>query len=298
MTTIIAARDQVPLTNLDKMFYPEARFTKGDLVDYYDRISPVMVPHLASHPVTVIRYPDGVDGLSFFEKRAPAKRPPWLKTMRASSERFGAIEFPVIDSRQALVWMANRAAIEFHTYLFRQRAEQRPLMLVFDLDPGAPATLRECLDIGIVIRDLLHDLGLQTFAKTSGGKGLHLVVPVQGASFDDTKHFARQVAELLARQEPRRVTSAMAKAQRSGRVFIDWSQNDHGKTTACAYTLRARTRPTVSTPLAWEEIERARRRFTLERLVFDAHHVLRRVDEMGDLFAPVLTTRQRLPKFP
>jgi bifunctional non-homologous end joining protein LigD len=296
MVQVAIAGEPVEVTNLAKVLYPGCGFTKGDLLHYYEAIAPVMLPHLAGRPVTVKRYPDGVDGLSFYEKRAPAKRPRWLQTMRVSSKRHGVIEFPVIGNAPSLVWMANRAAIEFHTYLFRAGDEDRPTMLVFDLDPGAPATLADCLDIGIVLRDLLAELGLRSFAKTSGGKGLHLGIPLRGARFAEVKAFAREVAALLAREHPQRVTSSMAKSARGGRVFIDWSQNDHGKTTACAYTLRARARPTVSAPVSWEEVERARRRKRPESLVFTADAVLRRVAQDGDLFAETLTLRQRLPR--
>jgi bifunctional non-homologous end joining protein LigD len=293
----IAVNDEtLDVTNLDKVLYPSTGFTKGDMLRYYEAINPVMLPHLAERPVTVIRYPNGVDDKFFFEKRAPAKRPSWLETVTVSSKRHGTIEFPTIDNPQSLVWMANRAAIEYHTYLFRRDSNDQPTMLVFDLDPGAPASLLDCLDIGLVLRDMLAHLGLKAFAKTSGGKGLHLGVPLVGAPFDQTKAFAKSVADLLAREEPKRVTSIMAKSERPGRVFIDWSQNDHGKTTACAYTLRAREHPTVSTPVTWEEVERARRRKKPEALRFEADDVLKRVNDVGDLFAATLTLKQRLPR--
>jgi len=286
----------VEVSNLDKVFYPATGFTKGDVLRYYERISEFMLPHLAHRALTVKRYPDGVDEAFFYEKRCPARHPLFVSIFRVSSSRFGAIDFPMIDNLEALVWMANRAAIEFHTCLFRDRDEQSPTMMVFDLDPGAPATLLDCLDVGIMVRDVLADLGLKSFAKTSGGKGLHIGVPLQGADFPTVKNFARSVSGMLAEQEPKRVTGIMAKDRRGGRVFIDWSQNDHGKTTACAYTLRARKHPTVSAPVAWEEIETARRRNKPERLVFEADQMPDRVKEVGDLFSPTLTLRQRLPR--
>lgn len=291
------AIDDVSLevTNLDKVFYPATGFTKGDMLRYYEAISPVMLPHLAGRPVTVVRYPNGVAGRFFFEKRCPAKHPEWVSTAVVPSRRHGTIGFCTIGNPQSLLWMANRAAIEYHTYLFRNDTAGRPTMLVFDLDPGAPATLLDCLAIGTVLRDLLAGLGLRCFPKTSGGKGLHLGIPVAGATFTQTKAFAKGVAELLARAEPQRITSIMAKAERRGRVFIDWSQNDHGKTTACAYTLRARERPTVSTPVTWDEVERAHRRGKPDLLRFEADDVVRRVRELGDLYAPTLALAQRLP---
>lgn len=295
MVQVAVDGNAVDVSNLDKVLYPATGFTKGDMIRYYEAISPVMLPHLAGRPVTVKRYPDGVDGLFFYEKRCPAKRPPWVGTATVASERHGSITFCVIDNAPSLVWMANRAAIEFHAYLYRKAHENRPTMLVFDLDPGAPADLQDCLEIGIVLRDLLAHLGLKSFAKTSGGKGLHLGVPLTGASFAQVKTFAHGLADMIAHEEPKRVTSVMAKAQRPGKVFIDWSQNDHGKTTACAYTLRARRQPTVSTPVSWEEVERARRRRKPGALIFTADDVVRRVKELGDLFAPTLTLRQKLP---
>lgn len=296
MTTLTLGRTSLDVTNLDKVLYPACGFTKGEVLAYYQAIAPVMLPHLAKHPVTVKRYPDGIDGVSFYEKRCPAKHPVWVHEATVSSTSHGSLTFCVVDNLATLLWMANRAALEYHTYLYRDGREDEPTMLVFDLDPGAPATLLDCLDLAIVVRDLLAELGLQVFAKTSGGKGVHLGVPLRGATFAQTKTFAHAVAELLARAEPRRVTSRMAKTERRGRVLIDWSQNDHGKTTACAYTLRARQRPTVSTPISWDEIAQARRRRKPELLHFEADDVVARVAEVGDLFAPTLTLRQKLPR--
>ncbi|MBA3935906.1 MAG: ATP-dependent DNA ligase [Planctomycetes bacterium] len=290
------ARDsKVAFTHLDKVYYPDAAFTKGDMMHYYQSVGPTMLPHLAKRPVTVIRYPDGVAGGFFFEKRCPEKRPAFMKTVSVTSERYGTIAFCAVDNLPSLLWLANRAAIEFHTYLFRGARETAPTMMVFDLDPGAPATIADCVEIALIIRGLLRELGLECFAKTSGGKGLHLGVPVQGTTFAATKAFARGIATTLERREPLRVTASMAKAARAGRVFFDWSQNDHGKTTACAYTLRARRTPTVSTPVAWDELELALRRKRCTSLSFTAAEVLARVARLGDLFAPALTLRQRLP---
>ncbi len=295
MPRIAIGTQEVDITNIDKVLYPEAGFTKGAVIEYYEAISDAMVPHLAKRPVTVKRYPNGVADEFFFEKRVAATHPDFLHSTTSTSDRYGTIEFPVIDNAAALVWMANRAALEFHTYLYRGGDETHPTMLVFDLDPGAPATLLDCLDVAIVLRDLLAELGLQSFPKTSGGKGLHLGIPLSGATFEATKTFAHALAEALATRDPQRVTSIMAKVKRSGKVFIDWSQNDHGKTTACAYTLRAREAPTVSTPVTWDEVENARKRRRPELLRFEAAQVIKRVAKLGDLFAPTLTLKQRLP---
>jgi bifunctional non-homologous end joining protein LigD len=295
MVRVVVNREELAVSNLEKVLYPACGFTKGEVLQYYQAIAEVMLPHLARRPVTVKRYPDGVAGMFFYEKRCPAKRPAWVASASVASERHGSIEFCTIDNAQTLVWMANRAAIEYHTYLFRAGAEDRPTMLVFDLDPGPPATLVDCLEVALVLRDLLAGLGLTAYAKTSGGKGLHLGVPLRATTFAAVKAFARSVAEAMARQD-QRVISSMAKAARAGKVFIDWSQNDHGKTTACAYTLRAGERPTVSTPVSWKEVEQALRRRKPELLRFEAGQVLARVRDLGDLFAPTLKATQRLPK--
>lgn len=296
MTTISAGRVTLPVTNLDKVFYPANGFTKGDVLAYYEAIAPLMLPHLAKRPVTVKRYPDGVDGLFFYEKRCPDPHPPWVHQATVASDTHGSITFCVIDNLATLLWQANRAALEFHTYLYRDRHEDQPTMLVFDLDPGPPATLLDCLDIAQLVRAVIEDQGLKVFAKTSGGKGLHLGVPLQGATFLQVKTFAHTLADLLAREEPRRVVSRMAKVERTGRVLIDWSQNDHGKTTVCAYSLRAGVEPTASTPVTWEEIAQAQRKRRPELLRFHATEVVKRVAEVGDLFAPTLTLRQKLPR--
>jgi bifunctional non-homologous end joining protein LigD len=296
MSIIKVGRASLEVSNLTKVLYPATGFTKGDMLAYYEAIAPAMLPHLQKRPVTVKRYPDGVDSMSFYEKRCPVKHPSWVHEATVSSSTHGSLTFCVIDNVATLVWMANRAAIEYHTYLYRDGNEDEPTMLVFDLDPGAPATLSDCLEIAVLLRDLLRDLELEAFAKTSGGKGIHLGVPLYGATFAQTKSFARAVADLLVRERPDRVTSRMLKSERQGRVLIDWSQNDHGKTTACAYTLRARERPTVSTPVTWDEIEEARRKNKPQRLQFESAQVLKRVAKVGDLFAPTLSLRQRLPR--
>jgi bifunctional non-homologous end joining protein LigD len=287
---------EVAVTRPGKVLYPAAGFTKADMIGYYRSIGRWMLPHLAHRPVTLVRYPDGVDGASFYEKRCPAEHPPFLRSAAVASARHGTITFPMVENLPSLLWLANRAAIEFHTYLYRIPRQEAPTMMVFDLDPGPPAALRTCIEIALKLRQLLSQLELDVFAKTSGGKGLHLVVPVQHATFAQTKCCARDLAEALVRHDPRRVTAVMARDQRAGKVFIDWSQNDHGKTTACAYTLRARSTPTVSAPVGWKELEGALAPRSTGALAFSPDDVIARVASQGDLHAPVLSVRQRLPR--
>jgi len=294
--TVNVGGRELQVSNLDKVLYPEAGFTKRDVIDYLARIAPVMLPHLHERPLSLKRYPDGVDGMFFYEKRCPMHRPDWVCTRRVVLGTAGPIDFCIAHDVATLAWLGNIAALELHTHLYRVSDDQRPTMLVFDLDPGAPAGLRECLDIALLMRERLAHAGLESWAKTSGGKGLHLYVPLNTAvDFAATKTFARAFAESLSRELPDRVTSVMSKAERPGKIFIDWSQNDRAKTTASAYTLRARAQPTVSTPVTWDEIAAARKRWREGRLSFLASDVIKRVERDGDLFAPVLTTRQKLP---
>lgn len=285
------------LSNLQKVLYPTG-FTKGQVIDYYRAIAPVMLPHLKDRPVTLKRYPNGVESKFFYEKRCPSHKPEWVKTAKVWSEHNDDwLEYCLLNNAASLVWVANLAALELHTLLGKARDVNRPTMIVFDLDPGPPATLQDCIRVAMRMRELLAPFGLQSFPKTSGGKGLHLYIPLNTpVTFEQTKPFAQAVAMLLEKDDPRRVISSMSRAAREGKVFIDWSQNDEHKTTACAYTLRARPRPTVSTPLTWEEVETADRRRSAGKLVFQTRDVLARVEKHGDLFEPVRTTRQRLPK--
>jgi bifunctional non-homologous end joining protein LigD len=288
---------RLELSNLDKIFYPRTGFTKGQVIDYYLRIAPALLPHLRDRPLTLKRYPEGVDGPFFYEKRCPRHRPSWVKTEKVwsgSNEEF--IDFCVADDAPTLAWAANLADLELHTSMSLAREIERPTMVVFDLDPGPPAGIVECCDVGLRLRALLDRLGLASFPKTSGSKGLQVYVPVNGpASYDETKTFAHAVAKLLEAERPDQVLSRMTKALRVGKVFVDWSQNDVHKTTVCVYSLRAKERPTVSTPLRWDEVEAGARTRDGGRLVFEADDVLRRVERHGDLFAPVLTLRQALP---
>lgn len=279
------------LTNLDKVLYPGAGFTKAAVIDYYTRVAPVLLPHLRGRELTMVRWPDGVDGPSFFEKRVPPHAPEWLH--RAESEP--GLEQPVVDDLPSLVWVANLAALELHTRQSTASAPDAPTSLVLDLDPGAPAGLLECAEVALELRDLLTGLGLAAVVKTSGSKGLHVGVPVEGATSDETKALARALGRLLQKRHPDRITTTMRKELRAGRVFVDWSQNDRHKTTVAAYSLRATPRPTVSTPLAWPEVADAVTTGNADRLVFEAPDVLVRVASDGDLYADNLAGGQRLP---
>ena len=288
------------LTNLDKVMYPRTGFAKRDLIDYFVRIAPVLLPHLHDRPLTLKRYPDGVEGEHFYEKQCPSHRPDWVKTEAVWSRHNNRnIDFCLANDVPTLVWLANLADIELHTSLALAQDVKRPTMMVFDLDPGPPADIVACCRVGLLLRDLFDQLGLQAFAKTSGSKGLQVYVPLNAAvTYDDTKPFARAVAELLEKQHPRQVVSRMTKSVREGKVLIDWSQNDEHKTTVCVYSLRAKERPTVSTPVAWDEVAAAsRRRRGTKTLTFEHADVLARVERDGDLFAAVLTVTQELPRF-
>ena len=286
------------LSNVDKVLYPKAGFTKGDLIDFYARIAPVLLPHLRGRPLTLKRYPDGVESEHFYEKRCPSHRPDWVQTAAVWSDRHKKeIDYCLAGDVPTLVWLANLADIELHTSLSLAADMQRPTMMVFDLDPGEPADIVDCCQVGLWIRGMLEQLGLTVYAKTSGSKGLQLYVPLNSdVDYDRTKSFSRQVAETLERQLPDRVVSRMTKALRPGKVLVDWSQNDDSKTTVCVYSLRAKERPTVSTPVGWDEVERALAEEDPDLLAFDSTAVLERVEERGDLFAPVLGERQELPE--
>ena len=291
---------ELKLTNLDKVLYPEAGFTKGEVVDYYAKVAPAIVPHLTGRAVTLRRFPEGVDDLdaAFFEKRCPKHRPKWVKTARVEAgPHAGKIDFCVCDSLPTLIWMAQLAAIELHPSLSLSRAPQRPTVLAFDLDPGPPADIVECCRVGLRLRDLFGHFDVQSFPKTSGSKGLQIYVPLNGkATYEQTKPFAKAIAQLLEKQTPDKVVSKMKKVEREGKVFVDWSQNHQRKTTIAVYSLRARERPTVSTPVTWEEVEAVADNGDGSSLVFEAGEVLERIEQHGDLFAPVLELEQELPE--
>jgi bifunctional non-homologous end joining protein LigD len=294
-TEIEVAGKRLTVSNLDKVLYPETGFTKGQVIDYYIRIAPVLLPHLRKRPITLKRYPDGVDGFFFYEKQCPSHRPKWMKTTAVPAKR-GHIDYCVLDDLPALVWAANLADLELHTFLHHGSALHRPTALAFDLDPGAPADVILCCRVGLWLRAAFAKLGLESFAKTSGSKGLQLYVPLNTATtYEKTKAFAHAIAEWMEREHPDEVVSLMAKDLRKGKVLIDWSQNDEHKTTINVYSLRARAHPTVSTPVTWKEVEAAAKKGDPRRLVFESEEVLRRVEKMGDLFEPVLTLKQKLP---
>jgi len=285
---------QVQVSNLNKVFYPKTGFTKGEVIDYYIKISPVLLPHLHNRPISLKRYPDGVEGFFFYEKQCPEHRPQWIKTIKVDKSDGSDINYCAMNDLPALVWAANLADLELHTFLHKAPALQRPTALAFDLDPGAPADIVHCCEVGLMIRKIFDVLGLESFPKTSGSKGLQVYIPLNTAvTYERTKAFARAIAELLEKHSPRLVLSRMQKNLRKGKIFVDWSQNDDKKTTANVYSLRAKEHPTVSTPVAWKEVEAAVTR--KKGLSFETVDVLRRVARMGDLFAPVLTKMQKLP---
>jgi bifunctional non-homologous end joining protein LigD len=285
----------VPVTNLDKIFYPQTGFTKGQVIDYYIKVSPVLLPHLHNRPITLKRYPNGVRGFFFYEKKCPAHRPRWIKTARVPKTG-GAIDYCVMNDLPALVWSANLADLELHTFLHRAPALQRPTALAFDLDPGAPATIVECCQVGLWLQTIFQALKLKSFAKTSGSKGLQIYVPLNTpVTYARTKPFAHALAQLLEEKFPALVVSKMQKKLRGGKVLVDWSQNDDHKTTVCAYSLRAKETPTVSTPVDWKEVVTAFQKKDPDRLKFEYDAVLKRIKRRGDLFAPVLTLKQKLP---
>jgi len=286
----------IAVSNLDKVLYPEAGFTKGQMIDYYIRISPVLLPHLKDRPITLKRYPEGVDGGFFYEKQCPEHRPGWVRTARVPKSEGGEINYCVINSLASLAWAANLANLEVHTFLHRAPKIEQPLALAFDLDPGLPADILDCCRVALRIKQIFDVFKLKAFAKTSGSKGLQVYVPLNTpANYEKTKSFALAVAEKLASESPDYVVSKMQRALRPGKVLVDWSQNDAHKTTVCVYSLRARKRPFVSTPLHWEEVASALNKKDARSLEFQAKDVLRRVAKEGDLFAPVLKCRQRLP---
>jgi bifunctional non-homologous end joining protein LigD len=289
---------KLKLTNLDKVLYPTAGFTKGQVVDFYVRIAPVLVPHLAGRALTMKRYPEGVDHEYFFEKNAPMHRPDWVMTTPVwSDSNHRTVHYILANDLPTLVWIANLASIELHPSLSLAADTTTPTMIVFDLDPGPPANIVQCAQVGLWVRDIFDHFGLQSFPKTSGSKGLQIYVPLNTkTTYEQTKSFAHALARLIEHEHPELVVSDMKKAVRTNKVFVDWSQNDAHKTTISVYSLRAREHPSVSTPVTWNEIEQALKKKDAERLVFEAKEVLARVEKMGDLFEPVQRLKQHLPQ--
>ncbi|MEV4345997.1 non-homologous end-joining DNA ligase [Actinoplanes sp. NPDC049596] len=292
----IDGRD-LELSNLDKVMYPVPGFTKGEVIDYYTRIAPVMLPHLAGRAVTRIRFPNGVDGAHFFEKNKPGGTPGWvhLETLPVpgSTKSRETVDFVVVDELATLVWLANLAALELHTPQWK--IGQDPDLLVVDLDPGAPAGLRECCAVGVLMRDRLAADGVEAYPKTSGKKGMQLCCPISGTQDSEVvSAYAKKVAEELAAMVPGSITAKMAKAIRPGKIFIDWSQNAAAKTTVTPYSLRAQEEPTASTPLTWEEVE-AIATGDQEARQYHAEEVLERVEQHGDLLEALLEKGPVLP---
>jgi bifunctional non-homologous end joining protein LigD len=279
---------RLSLSNLEKVMYPGVGFTKGEVIDYYTRVAPALLPHLRDRPLTLKRYPNGVEGGYFYEKRCPSHAPDWVRR-----EQVAKIEYCVCDDLPTLVWLANLADLELHPSLSLVDDVDRPTVMAFDLDPGPPAGLAQCCEVAVLLRDALSKIGLESFAKTSGSKGIQVYVPLNsdGVDYDHgTKALSHALARHLEAEHPKLIVSQQRKELRRGKVLIDWSQNDENKTTVSVYSLRARERPTVSTPLRWEELDDP------DALVFEAADVLERVDEHGDLFAPVVELRQELPE--
>lgn len=286
------------LTNLGKVLYPTTGFTKGQVIDYYARIAPVLIPHLAGRPVTLKRYPEGVDKEFFFEKNTTKYRPEWVKTAPIWSEGNNRnVNYVLVNDLPTLIWVANLAAIELHPSLSLAKKIESPTVIAFDLDPGPPANIVQCCQVAIWLREFFDHFGLQSFPKTSGSKGLQIYVPMNTpTTYDVTKPFAHALARLLENEHKDFVVSDMKKSLRVGKVLVDWSQNDEHKTTIAVYSLRAREHPTVSTPVTWEEVERALKKNDAGSLVFEAPQVLDRLQKMGDLFESVLTLKQKLPR--
>jgi bifunctional non-homologous end joining protein LigD len=292
---VVVEGRRLSVSNLDKVLYPAVGFTKAEVLDYYARIAPVLLPHLGDRAVTLRRFPNGPAGKSFYEKNCPRHRPDWIRTSPIQGED-GVIDFCRIDSVAALTWVANLAALELHTSMARFDDPDTPTMVVFDLDPGAPAGLLECAEVALLIRHVLEDLGLECVVKTSGSKGLQLYLPLNTpTTYGRTAGFSRTVAQALESSEPTKVVSAQRKDLRRGKVLVDWSQNSRHKTTVCVYSLRATDDATISTPLQWEELEEAVEDGNASHLRFRAPDVLERVADLGDLFAPAASLEQRLP---
>ncbi len=295
---LIVEDRKIQVSNLDKVLYPKVGFTKGQVIDYYIRVAPVLLPHLKDRPLTMKRYPDGVEGEFFYEKNCPSHRPKWVKTAKVwseSNERM--MNYCLAQDLPTLVWAANLADLELHTSLSRKSNIKRPTMMVFDLDPGAPADIVQCCQVGLWLRDLLGEMKLKSFVKTSGSKGLQVYVPLNtSVTYDQTKDLSRALAQHLEGEHVDLVIANMSKAVRKGKVFVDWSQNDEHKTTICVYSLRAREEPTVSTPVTWDEVENCRKKKKADLLRFRSDQVVERVEKLCDLFEPVEKLKQKLPK--
>ena len=296
-TSIKIGRRELTLSNPDKIYWPEVGFTKGEMVAYYRALAPAIVPHLKNRAITLKRYPDGVTAFSFFEKNCPKHRPDWVRTVDVDRKKDGkTVHYCVGWDEATLVWMANLGSIELHVSLARASSLMRPTAMVYDLDPGAPATIVECCELALEMRKRLRRMGLEVFPKTSGSKGLHLFVPLNTAvTFERTSGLAHAFALEMEEEMPDFVVSTQKKTERDGKILIDWSQNGPHKTTVSVYSLRARDLPTCSTPVTWREVQACVKKGDPELLQFTAGDVLARVKRKGDLFEPVLTLKQKLP---
>ncbi len=290
---------KIKLSNLEKVLYPEVGFTKADVIDYYVRIAPVLLPHLRDRALTLKRYPNGVDGMFFYEKRCPKHAPAWVKTEPVWADRDeGAIDFCLCNDVATLAWLANLADLELHTSLARAATISSPTVMAFDLDPGDGADIVQCSEVALLFKEIFDKLQLQAFPKTSGSKGMQVYVPLNRpkVTYDDTKGLSKALAQLLEKQRPDLVVHQMKKSLRKNKVLVDWSQNDEHKTTVSVYSLRAKSHPTCSTPVTWKEVEKCFAKREPDLLRFETHEVLARVKKFGDLFEPVLKLKQSLPK--
>lgn len=295
MTTLEVEGRRLALTNLDKVLWPETGTTKSKLVEYYVRVAPTLLPHLEGRPVTIRRFPDGVEGVSWHQNECRGE-PEWFQVFETTGVGGRALRFCLVADLASLVWLANQAAIELHPFQWTVSAPRQPTALVFDLDPGPPADLVACGRVALGLRELLAEVGLRSFPKTSGSLGLHVHVPLgRPHDADELKAFARTVAEMLAARHPDAVVAEMKKERRAGKVYVDWLQNDATRQTVAPYSLRGLPWPTVATPVGWDEVEQATEQARPELLTFLAEHVLERIEEHGDLFADVLTLKQ-LPR--
>jgi bifunctional non-homologous end joining protein LigD len=290
-------RGRLSLANLEKDFYPSYGFTKAQVLEYYRRIAPFILPHLQNRALTLKRYPDGVEKDFFFEKRCPSHRPAWVKTAEISQDDGERMTVCLVNDLETLIWAENLASVELHVPLARAHSPETPDSVVFDLDPGDPAGILECARVALILRDLFSQMGLASYVKTSGKKGLHVYVPLnrQETTFEDTKTFSRAVAGIMQKHYPDRVTAKMAKKERTAKVFINWSQNDASKTMICVYSLRAREKPIVSFPLTWRELENWSGLGDPERFQITQAEALNRAEKKGDLFREVLVQEQKLP---
>jgi bifunctional non-homologous end joining protein LigD len=288
----------VAVSNLEKIYYPKAGFTKGEVLNYYIKIAPALLPHLKGRPLTLKRYPNGVDAPFFYEKQCPKPRPAFVKTATvARHHKEGSIEYCLVQNLPTLVWAANLGDLELHTLLSTAPKVHQPTQIVFDLDPGAPADAVQCAQVALLIREMFAKLGLECFVKSSGSKGMQLYVPLNTpTTYAETSPFAKAVAQTLEKAHPDLVVSDMKKHLREGKVLVDWSQNSETKTTVCVYSLRAKEQPYVSMPLEWAEVEQCFKKKDASRVFFTADAAVKRVEKKGDLFAPVLTLKQSLKK--